>query len=331
MLRGRMSFPPLPKIPIPIRNPRDLVDGLRELGGAVADGAAAGSDAVGDFRENVIGKIRVGAGEAAEAFERQLDVLKGVESSWECLTSNFEDFTGTLFAVVDGAKLTCDQAPEGARSRLTATSLRAPLIEGHVAATVTDHKVGSNIFPFAGICKSNGLLCVPEPVPDWVPAAKGLGSGIPLLPSNGQILCRKGGVIAVADPGQQTANVTSEGVPLGPPGVDLKANMLLAALMRMLPMSERLVWFYFHVRPGGPWDYKQRGRQYEDFGNYNYGAAGRELGIPAQILRRMAGLAQQIAGTSEPEYGAPTDVCGNSSFGDDPRDQEMIDAGYDHG
>ncbi|WP_231991132.1 MULTISPECIES: polymorphic toxin type 44 domain-containing protein [unclassified Pseudomonas] len=44
---------------------------------------------------------------------------------------------------------------------------------------------------------------------------------------------------------------------------------------------------------------EQRGREYEEFGNFNYGATGTVAGISEQILLRAAGAAQSIAGTSE--------------------------------
>ncbi|WP_443201154.1 polymorphic toxin type 44 domain-containing protein [Pseudomonas sp. CCNWLW56] len=44
---------------------------------------------------------------------------------------------------------------------------------------------------------------------------------------------------------------------------------------------------------------EQRGREYEEFGNFNYGTTGTVAGISEQILLRAAGAAQSIAGTSE--------------------------------
>lgn len=35
-----------------------------------------------------------------------------------------------------------------------------------------------------------------------------------------------------------------------------------------------LSWFYSQVKNRGPWDFKQRGPQYENFGNFHYGAVG---------------------------------------------------------
>ena len=81
------------------------------------------------------------------------------------------------------------------------------------------------------------------------------------------------------------------------------------------------------VRNGGNWDYKQKGSQYEDFGNFNYGATGRAVGIPAQILKRGAGWAQTRAGTSKKDWGKP---LGSPPHGDDPADQKQIQRGIDY-
>lgn len=53
------------------------------------------------------------------------------------------------------------------------------------------------------------------------------------------------------------------------------------------------------MRNGEPWDYKQQGRQYQDFGNFNYGATVETLGVPAGITDRAAGTAQIKAGWSD--------------------------------
>ena len=74
-----------------------------------------------------------------------------------------------------------------------------------------------------------------------------------------------------------------------PKGVDVNKNMEEARKHR-----GNLSWFYNQVKNKGPWDYKQRGSEYEDFGNFNYGATGAAAGIPDQILLRAAGWAQQL-------------------------------------
>lgn len=87
-------------------------------------------------------------------------------------------------------------------------------------------------------------------------------------------------------------------VPLSPSGVDIDWNIAKTEVM-----GGAVLWFYNQVRNRGPWDYKQLGSQYQDFGNFNFGATGAALGIPDQILLRGAGWAEEQAGTSEQQTG----------------------------
>jgi hypothetical protein len=88
-----------------------------------------------------------------------------------------------------------------------------------------------------------------------------------------------------------------------------------------------LWWFYKQVKTKGNWDYKQSGYEYEDFGNFHFGAVGRALGFSDQVLLRGAGAYQVYENKSEPEWGNP---LGSSPYGDDPRDQEMIRRGSEY-
>ena len=47
-------------------------------------------------------------------------------------------------------------------------------------------------------------------------------------------------------------------------------------------------------RPGAPWDYKLQGIQYEDFGNFNFGAAGLAAGFSEKTLLQAAGAVQIV-------------------------------------
>jgi putative RNase toxin 44 of polymorphic toxin system len=85
------------------------------------------------------------------------------------------------------------------------------------------------------------------------------------------------------------------------------------------------LWFLNQVPKGNAWDYKQRGRAYEPFGNFNYGAAGRAGRLPKGTLFWGAGVAQPLDGTSRPSYGSP--LNGRGSLGDDPVDQFWIGQG----
>jgi RHS repeat-associated protein len=94
--------------------------------------------------------------------------------------------------------------------------------------------------------------------------------------------------------------------------------------------GSNMTWFKSKVQNKGPWDYKQNGRGYEDFGNYNYGYTGVAAGISPNLLRQRAGMAQISAGTSKPGWGKPGPMGlfgGTAPYGDDPHDQQMINRG----
>jgi hypothetical protein len=112
-----------------------------------------------------------------------------------------------------------------------------------------------------------------------------------------------------------------------PPGVSVENN-IAAAKQFAASHSPRdtLLWFADKVQGRGPWDYKQQGRQYESFGNWNYGATGTALGIPPEVLKRMGGLVQILHGTSRQEWGTPAT---RFPYGDDPDDQAAIVAGIE--
>ncbi|MGC5700781.1 hypothetical protein J4P02_11345 [Pseudomonas sp. NFXW11] len=86
-------------------------------------------------------------------------------------------------------------------------------------------------------------------------------------------------------------------------------------------------WFYKQVRNKGPWDYKQQGAQFQEFGNFNYGAVGAAAGISEQVLLRAAGAAQSLAGTSKEEFQK---FWAEAPYGDDPVDQVWVKAGIDY-
>ncbi|AVD81463.1 bacteriocin [Pseudomonas sp. SWI6] len=86
-------------------------------------------------------------------------------------------------------------------------------------------------------------------------------------------------------------------------------------------------WFYSMVRNRGEWDYKQQGRQYEAFGNFNYGATGTAAGLSQEFLLRGAGWAQRRAGTCNSAFGS---WCNDAPYGDAPEDQAWIKAGIEY-
>lgn len=141
-----------------------------------------------------------------------------------------------------------------------------------------------------------------------------------------------------------------------PPGVSLDANIREAEAHRPcdpngvlsvlnpfvgvycdVNQAAALAWFANRVREGGEWDYKRLGGQYEYFGNFNYGATGRALGLPRDVILRAGGAVQVLTNLrrlaegkpTTPSEGTPLDL-GDSSYGDDPRDQQMITDGIDY-
>jgi hypothetical protein len=64
-------------------------------------------------------------------------------------------------------------------------------------------------------------------------------------------------------------------------------------------------WFRDQVTNNGPWDYKQKGAMYQDFGNFNYGATCKAFGFPESICLREAGRRQQVNKNSQPNWGNP--------------------------
>jgi hypothetical protein len=110
-----------------------------------------------------------------------------------------------------------------------------------------------------------------------------------------------------------------------PKGVDVYRNMELARQH----MGD-LAWFYEMVKSGGEWDYKKGGHpEFEDFGNYNFGAVGRAMGIPESILERGAGWYQSNGPTANDGWGNWYDLNGGP-YGDDPVDQFWISQGFNN-
>lgn len=78
------------------------------------------------------------------------------------------------------------------------------------------------------------------------------------------------------------------------------------------------------VENKGEWDYKRQGKQYEEFGNYNFGATAWAMGFPDQVAERGAGWYQQnrwAGGGTGNWWGA------SSPYGDQVEDNVNIRAG----
>lgn len=126
----------------------------------------------------------------------------------------------------------------------------------------------------------------------------------------------------VASPNFNACDYYRNHLPKGPSGASIDDNIAEARSWNFLPIFPFGKAVYTHNR----WDYKDKDSSYENFGNVNYGATGRAIGIPRRILQAGAGLAQYNDGTHKPEYGS----FFSSTFGDDPKDQEQIKLGMDY-
>ncbi len=116
----------------------------------------------------------------------------------------------------------------------------------------------------------------------------------------GPLLCVVARLVMPAKNGQNCPSV-----PAHPSNANISANIATASSRNPVnggvnPQSasyvspaSTLAWFNAQVKYGGPWDYKIQGSQFEDFGNFNYGATGVAAGFDASTLLRAAGYAQR--------------------------------------
>ena len=78
---------------------------------------------------------------------------------------------------------------------------------------------------------------------------------------------------------------------LHPPGTDIDTNIAQA-------QQNSIIWWFAMVQNWAPWDYKRQNPEYDNFGNFNFGATGCALGIPLNILQRGAGSFKNL-----PKFG----------------------------
>lgn len=129
-----------------------------------------------------------------------------------------------------------------------------------------------------------------------------------------------------------------------PPGVSVADNVFIATQYQATHTpQETFNWFYEQVRnnkdghlpTSQSMDYKQIDSKYADFGNYNYGAVGRSLGIPDIVLEYGAGWAQGKADGLSDVEALVRALLDPENRGDNSGDQELIrdgmDAAREHG
>ncbi|EFL52351.1 hypothetical protein DesfrDRAFT_0840 [Solidesulfovibrio fructosivorans JJ]] len=96
-------------------------------------------------------------------------------------------------------------------------------------------------------------------------------------------------------------------------------------------------WFIDMVKPKGAWDYKRRSREYEDFGNFNFGATAKAFGFQEKWALQAAGIVQIFQHKASADFydekylQALIDfkkAFNGPPYGDEKRDQEMIKLGF---
>lgn len=125
-----------------------------------------------------------------------------------------------------------------------------------------------------------------------------------------------------------------------PNGASVEANIReMQEYSKTHGYDQTLYYFYLKVKGGGEWDYKRQDKEamanhtkskYEDFGNYNYGAVGKAIGLPTSVLLSGAGGAQitSSGGLSFP-LSAVYDYFDGLINGDSSRDFGLNDDSVD--
>jgi hypothetical protein len=113
-----------------------------------------------------------------------------------------------------------------------------------------------------------------------------------------------------------------------PPGVNTDVHMKITSdqWKRDPATGAFMSWFYLKVRNRSAWDYKQQNPEWENFGNFHYGAVGTAGQLSEQLVLRAAGYAQAQAKTQAENhkwgywFWLPP-------YGDDIKDQRWIKMG----
>ena len=133
------------------------------------------------------------------------------------------------------------------------------------------------------------------------------------------------------DAGYIDPNVPPLKIPAHPSGPDIDANIKKAR------ESFNPYWFVKMVMPERGWDYKRKSPEYEDFGNFNFGATAKAFGFQEKWALQAAGIVQIYQHKARPdfinaEYAKSLadfkEAFQGAPYGDEKKDQEMIKLGF---
>ncbi len=125
-------------------------------------------------------------------------------------------------------------------------------------------------------------------------------------------------------PMPQTPKKNCPPVPAHPKGVDVDANIRTTeALNASEPNSSGpATWWVNQVKTRGAWDYKTQGIQYDDFGNFNYGATGVVFNFSFNTLKSGAVFARLVKN--------PLQQLKNNGLSNPAQKNEMIRQGMQY-
>jgi RHS repeat-associated protein len=138
-----------------------------------------------------------------------------------------------------------------------------------------------------------------------------------------------------ADPVGLCGNKPCPPVPPSPPGASVNNNIqatMQVGANSLVPTDGvdpqvAAIWWISNVSPGGDWDYKRSGPEYDQFGNFNYGATGAAAGIPESTLLWAAGVVKWAKMGGNDPWGSP---WGGAPWGNEPDKQNDIANGYQY-
>ena len=149
---------------------------------------------------------------------------------------------------------------------------------------------------------------------------------------------------------------------IGELGKKINANTIYKNLLKANMKTANGIWSPFAfkslVKNKGEWDLKSnmktiyglanhykagttqfsfqgKSMEAQDIGNHHFGAVGKAYGFfPEKFMLQQAGAAQMASGTSKPEWQIYQNTTSTRDmlppYGDDPRDQQWINAGFDY-
>lgn len=86
------------------------------------------------------------------------------------------------------------------------------------------------------------------------------------------------------------------------------------------------------TKDGGKFDIKQKGGQFQKYGNFQWGVYAASMNLPPDVAMKMCGIYKSSENKSDPTWGEVSDLTkdkpGKYPYGQNPQDAEAIKEGY---